>query len=206
MVIKINKQLRDEVSNKLFFVKEIKDRVRVGLVEAKEITDCLDGDRSYVIPASFTRENRIELYNVLAEAGLEPEWCKDEDETDEEDENPDKLGTYIDATEMGIIVTVRIRVDKEISGQLKNVLHDAGMSSALEMESKESEDLSVISVSNNFGSGVNIRCITNYVADILHFRDSVNIEYTLRKIEYALKKAINEFGIKRTMEEYKKTL
>ena len=199
MVIKINKQFRDEVGNKLLFVKEIKDRVRVGLAEAKEIADCLDGDRSYVIPTSFTKEDRTELYNILAEAGLEPEWCKDENETDEEDEDPDKLGEYIDATEMGVIVTVRIRVDKEISGQLKNVLHDAGMSSALEMESKESRDLSVISVSNNFGPNVTVANVNNYVEDIFRLRMAVNIEYILRK-------AIDKFGIKRTMEEYQKTL
>lgn len=199
MVIKIKDQINYTVENKLLLVKNIKDRVKLGLKEAKDLVDCLDGDRSYVIPASFTKEDRAQLYNVLAEAGLEPEWCKDEDEADEEDENPDKLGAYIDATEMGVIVTVRIRVDKKISGQLKNVLHDAGMSSALEMESKESEDLSVISVSNNFGSNVNTRCVKNYVMDILRFRNSMNIEYILRR-------AIDKFGIVRTMKEYKKTL
>lgn len=199
MIIKINKQLRDEVGSKGVLAKTISDHVGISIKDAKEIVDSLDGDQMCAVPEGFTDEECEILFSILYEKDLYPEYVKDEDETNKEDENPDKLGVCINATEMGVIVTVRIRVDKEASGQLKSVLHDAGMSSVLEIESKESEDLSVISVSNNFGSDVNILCITNYVADILRFRDSVNIEYTLRKIR-------DKFGIKRTLEEYKRSL
>lgn len=203
MVIKIKNQINHTVENKLLLVKNIKDRVKLGLKEAKDLVDCLDGDQSYVIPTSFTREDRIELYNVLAEAGLEPEWCKDEDVIDfeDDDDDPDRIGAYVEATEVGIIVTVRMRIDKKVSKQFVNLLKDAGMVSAKNEPSvKEPNQADIVSVGNNFGLGEVCACnIQTYINNVLRFKEAVGIEYRLREI-------IDQVGIKRTLEEYKRSL
>ena len=204
MIIKINNQINEDNSkSKIELVKEIKDHIGLTLKDAKEIVDCLDGDQTYVIPEGFTGEEREILFSILRKHNLDPTFLSDQDFVEEamSTKDADNVGAFVEATEIGMIVCVNMRINKKLSKALMNVLKDAGMEAAhIEKSKVEPNESDVVVVGTTFGTGsVSINNILKYVEAVLDFKKAVEVEHILRTV-------IDDLGVSSAMEKYQKDL